>query len=137
MILDIAVLAPITVLVVLAIGFPTGTPLKVALVAIAIVGCFYIGIAFIMPRFMSLLNQLLERKQAPGTSLLGRLLTMLNQLNDAVQTTLRAGVFTKVLLLTIATRSLKYFGLLILFFSIAQGSFPSLETLSPVKALAQ
>ena len=135
MLLDIAVLAPITILIVLAIGFPTGTPIKFALVALVIVGSFYIGIRFILPIFMKLVNQWMANRQGRLANSFSKGVGMINQLNDAIQTTLRAGVFTQVLLLTIVTRPLKYIGLLMLFYSIAIGSFPELQKLPWLEAL--
>ncbi|NKB78187.1 MAG: hypothetical protein GKR96_14425 [Gammaproteobacteria bacterium] len=132
--LDIAVLAPITILLVLIIGFPTATPLKIAILALAIVISFYIGIRFILPLLMSLLNGFRE-KHTESNGYLVKGLDIINQLNVAVQTTIRAGVFLQVLGLTIIVRSLKYFGLLILFYSVAKGSFPDLYNIVWVNTL--
>ncbi len=132
MILDVAVLAPITILLVLLIGFPNTAPLKVAIIALAIVVGFYIGARYILPRIIAFLNRI-----TPSTnSVIGKLVNMINQLNDAIQTTIAAGVFSKVLGITIIVRALKYTGLLILFKSVAGGSFPTLETLSSLNVLA-
>ena len=49
---------------------------------------------------------------------------------------LRLGVLGKVLVLTVAVRGLKYIGLLILFYSVAGGSFPQLLEIGNLKILA-
>ena len=56
-------------------------------------------------------------------------------INRAFQLTLEAGVFAKVVLLTIVVRALKYLGLMLLFTSIVGGSFPNMEVVSNVQAL--
>ena len=132
MILDIAVLAPITILLILFIGFPNTGPLKVAIIALIIVVGFYIGIRYILPRIMSLLNRI----SPTSGSIVGKLVTMANQLNDAIQSTIAAGVFAQIFGITIVIRALKYIGLLLLFKSVAGGSFPTLEALSSLKILA-
>ncbi len=132
MLLDIAVLAPITILLGILIGFPNTAPLKVAILAMFVVVVFYFGIRFILPWFISTLNKFSFR----DNSIFSRLVQVINQLNDAIQTTLHGGVFLKVIGLTIIVRGLKYIGLLILFQSVVGGNFPILETLSSIKVLA-
>ncbi|NKB61737.1 MAG: hypothetical protein GKR95_06225 [Gammaproteobacteria bacterium] len=132
--LDIAVLAPITILLVLLIGFPTATPLKIAILALAIVVSFYIGIRFILPLIMSLINGFNDKREK-SSGVIFKLIKIINELNTAVQTTLRAGVFLRVLSITIVIRTLKYSGLLILFYSVARGSFPELQDMNAIKTL--
>jgi Tol biopolymer transport system component len=132
MILDIAVLAPVTILLILFIGFPNTGPLKVAIVALLIVIGFYVGIRYILPRIIAFLNRITPRER----SIVGKLVAVINQLNDAIQATITAGVFGRVFGITIVVRALKYIGLLILFKSVAAGSFPTLEALSSLKILA-
>lgn len=130
--LDIAVLAPVTILIGLIIGFPNTTPLKVAILAVAILVVFYIGIRYLLPIIMDWINRLKLNQQ----SLIGKLIGFINDMNLAVQTTLHAGVFLKVFFLSIIVRILKYAGLILLFNAVVSGNFPDLEILSTIKTLA-
>ena len=131
LLLDIAILAPITILLALIIGFPNSTPLKIALIAGVLVTGFYVAIRYVLPGFMRIIEN-----HTYQNSLIGKLFSILNQLNMAIQATLKAGVFTRVVFITVAIRFLKYFGLLILFYGLTRQSFPDLAQIPNLQVLS-
>ena len=132
MVLDVAVLAPIALILVLFIGFPNNAPLKVALVAIVIVVMFYCGVRFALPWIAKLIRKITPSNQG----ILGKLLGLLEQLFDAVESTVKAKVLGKVLALSVLVRGLKYAGLLILFHGVVANSFPALLEFGNLEVMA-
>ncbi len=132
MALDIAVLAPVTILLSILIGFPNATPVKVALVALVVVALFYIGFRYILPA----LTALAHRRGWTDGGVTGKVFELANHLNDATEATIKAGILLRVLVLTIIVRSLKYIGLLVLFHSVSSASFPELALLADIEVLA-
>jgi len=131
MMLDIAVLAPVTVGLGLLVGFPNTTPYQVAIIALAIVAVFFAGARYILPWFA----KAAENLQGSGSRIVAGLANLVLDINRAFQLTLEAGVFVRVIILTIVVRALKYLGLMLLFTSIVSGSFPNMEVVSNVQAL--
>ncbi|MFT5258997.1 MAG: Tol biopolymer transport system component [Saprospiraceae bacterium] len=129
--LDILMLAPITIAIGLMVGFPNKTPYLLALVALAVVGGFMLGLFFILPFLMSWLRNMSHHENPWLNKLFGFVLSTA----DAAQSTIRAGVFLKVIGLTVAVRFLKYAGLLCLFWGLTQSSFPQLYELGGLKIL--
>ena len=132
MVLDIAVLAPLAVVLILLIGFPNNAPLKVALIAIFVVTSFYIGVRFILPH----IHNFVKTHTSGHSGLVGKISGFITGLMAAAESTIRAGIFFKVVLLTVIVRALKYVGLLILFHSVASASFPELDFIKPFETLA-
>ena len=132
MLLDIAILVPITVVLAFIIGFPTAAPLKIAIVAGVVVLGFYIGIRFILP----VIARYFERFSQSGNKIIATLYSLFDQLNQAIETALKAGILLKVLIITVFVRILKYMGLLILFYGLTSASFPDLAVISQFKVLS-
>ena len=128
---DVAILAPITILLGVFIGFPNTAPLQISVVVLAVVACMYIGIRFVLPRLVSYLGN----SKVFHSRFLEKLTTLIIQINHTIQSTIKAGVFLKVLMLTLVVRGLKYLGLLMLFHSVAVGSYPELTMLSNLQVL--
>lgn len=132
MVLDIAVLAPIAVILILLIGFPNNAPLKVALIALFVVTAFYISVRFILPY----IHRFVVKYTEHNTGILGKISGFITELMEAADSTVRAGIFLKVIVLTVFVRLLKYLGLLILFHSVASANFPNLDFMTPAETLA-
>ena len=130
--LDIIVLAPVAIIIGLSIGFPNKTPMLIALVALVTVIAFYICIRYISPVFVNILSH----HFAGGTSLVARLVGFVKKIDDAMQTTIKAGVFTKLLIISFGVRTLKYAGLMILFIAVTKSNYPNIAALPDLKVLA-
>lgn len=129
--MDIVVLAPFTIAIGLMVGFPNKTPFLLALIALFVVVVFIIGLRYILPWFMGWF----ERRQEHGNFIIRGISRLAVSINNAIQKTLRAGVFTQVLGLTFLVRFLKYAGLLILFKGITQTNFPDLAQMPSLTVL--
>ena len=129
--LDVLILAPITIAIGLMVGFPTKQPYLLALIALFVVIGFVIGIKYILPIF----DKWFVRWAARPNRVLSSVFGFIVSITEAVESTMRAGVLIKVISLTFAVRISKYAGLLFLFFGLTQSSFPNLGELSSVKVL--
>ncbi len=129
--LDILVLGPITICIGLIVGFPTKQPYLLALIALGAVVGFVLTLYFILPLFMGWFSSMSCHRNKLIRGFFGFVLSIAH----AVQTTMQAGVFVKVMGLTFIIRFLKYGGLLCLFFGISQVSFPQLAELGSLKIL--
>ncbi len=129
--LDVLILAPITIAIGLMVGFPTKQPYLLALIALFVVIVFMIGVKYILP----ILDKWFVRWAAHPNRILSSVFGFIVSISEAVESTLRAGVLLKVISLTFAVRIFKYAGLLFLFFGLTQSSFPNLGELSSVKVL--
>ncbi len=98
-------------------------------VVIAIVGLFTV-----LPWFGRRLY--IFSRQRPHWKVLGRTADLVTKLNDAVQTTRNSGVLGKILLLSMAVRTLKYLSIFSLFVAVAGPSFPALAEVAPAKIFA-
>ena len=129
--LDILVLAPITIAIGLIAGFPNKTPFLLALIALFIVVVFVFGLRFVFPRVILYFEPLTESSNRVVRSLA----SLVVSINRAVQTTLKAGVFGQVIGLTFIIRLLKYAGLLLLFYGITRSNFSGLADMGPLTVL--
>jgi uncharacterized membrane protein YbhN (UPF0104 family) len=129
--LDVLILAPITIAIGLMVGFPTKQPFLLALIALFVVIGFMMGIKYILPIF----DKWFVRWAAHPNRVLSSVFGFIVSITEAVESTMRAGVLMKVISLTFAVRIFKYAGLLFLFFGLTQSSFPDLSELSSVKVL--
>ncbi len=131
MMLDVLILAPFTIAIGLMVGFPTKQPYLLALIALFVGIGFLLGVKFVLPLFSGLFKQWSKS----NNKLLASVFGFVASIDDAVQTTLKAGVFAKVIALTIVVRFLKYAGLLCLFYGLTQVNFPDLAQLEELKVL--
>ncbi len=129
--LDVLILAPITIAIGLMVGFPTKQPFLLALIALFVVIGFMMGIKYILPIF----DKWFIRWAAHPNRIISSVFGFIVSITEAVESTMRAGVLMKVISLTFAVRIFKYAGLLFLFFGLTQSSFPDLSELSSVKVL--
>ena len=129
--LDVLILAPITIAIGLMVGFPTKQPYLLALIALFVVLAFAIGIKFILP----LLDKWFVRWAASSNRIVSKFFSFIASISDAVESTMQAGVLTRVIVLTFAVRIFKYAGLLFLFFGLTQANFPDLSDMPSVKVL--
>jgi len=124
-------LAPITLILLLGIGFPNATPLKIAGVAVIVVVSFYIAARYLLPCISNLIKQF----QPKNHGIISKLFYAINALLEAIESTVKAGILGKVIGLSVMTRLLKYGGLLILFHRISKANFPDLRVLSTFETL--
>jgi len=129
--LDVLILAPITIAIGLMVGFPTKQPYLLALIALFVVLGFVVGIKYILP----ILDKWFVRWAAHPNRIISKLFGFILSISEAVESTMQAGVLTKVISLTFAVRIFKYAGLLFLFFGLTHTSFPELSEMPSVKVL--
>ena len=129
--LDILILAPITIAIGLMVGFPTRQPYLLALIALSVVVAFAIGIKFILPW----LDKWFVRWATHSNRIISAVFGFIASISAAVESTMKAGVLVKVISITFAVRIFKYAGLLFLFFGLTQASFPELSSMPSVKVL--
>jgi len=129
--LDVLILAPITIAIGLMVGFPTKQPYLLALIALFVVVAFAIGVKFILP----FLDKWFVRWAAHPNRVISKVFGFIVSISEAVEATMEAGVLTKVISITFGVRIFKYLGLLCLFFGITQTNFPDLSDLSSIKVL--
>ncbi len=129
--LDIVVLAPITIIIGLVVGFPNKQPYLLALIALAIVVGFVLGLRFVLPW----ISPFIQQWQSHSNKWLRKGTDFALSINDAIQTTLHARIFTQVFGLTILVRVLKYSGLLLLFYGLTRNSFPLMAEMQAMPVL--
>lgn len=129
--LDIVILAPITIAIGLMVGFPSKQPYLLALIALVAALGFIVGLKFVLP----LLHGWFERWAQHRNRVVSKLFDFVLSITDAVEATMKARVFGSVISLTLLIRLLKYIGLLCLFYGLAQGNFPEMAEMSSLKVL--
>ncbi len=129
--LDVLILAPFTIAIGLMVGFPTKQPYLLALIALFVVVAFVVGVKFILPHF----TVLFERWAGHRNRLISGTFKFVLSIDQAVQSTLRAGIFTQVIGLTAVIRFMKYAGLLCLFYGLTQTNFPQMAQMGALKVL--
>ena len=130
-ILDVLILAPITIVIGLFVGFPNKQPYLLALIALFVVAVFILGLKYILPLLMNRLT----RWSVSSNKFLSSLLAFILSINDAIQSTMRAGILSSVIGLTIVVRFLKYAGLLFLYYGMTHTTFPLLTDINAFKVL--
>lgn len=130
--LDILILAPITIAIGLIVGFPNKQPYMLALIALFVVVAFLIGIKYILPYFSRLIDQLASH----SNRFVSGFFRFIQSIDQAVETTMEAGVFGSVISLTLAVRFFKYAALLALFYGLTKTSFPAIWDMGELKVLA-
>jgi len=130
--LDIVVLAPFTIAIGLMVGFPNKQPYLLALIALFIVAGFLFGLKYILPYFNRLIRHLAAR---PGR-ITGGFFRFVLSVDEALDATMKAGIFTRVISLTVLIRLFKYSGMLLLFYGLTRVNFPSLDVINEFKVLA-
>lgn len=130
--LDILILAPITIAIGLMVGFPNKQPYMLALIALFVVVAFLIGIKYILPYFSRLIDQLAGH----SNRFVGGFFRFIRSIDQAVEATMAAGVFGSVISLTLAVRFFKYAALLALFYGLTKTSFPAIWEMGELKVLA-
>ena len=130
--LDVLILAPITIAIGLMVGFPTKQPYLLALIALFLVLSFVVGINYILP----ILDKSFRRWAAHPNRVISKVFAFIASISEAVESTMQAGVLAKVISLTFAVRIFKYAGLLFLFFGLTDTSFPELNDMPSVKVLS-
>ncbi len=130
--LDILILAPITIAIGLMVGFPNKQPYMLALIALFVVLAFLVGIKYILPYFSRLIDRLAEH----SNGMVSKLFKFIQSIDHAVDATMKAGVFGSVISLTLAVRFFKYTALLALFYGLTKSSFPNIWEMSELKVLA-
>lgn len=130
--LDILILAPITIAIGLMVGFPNKQPYMLALIALFVVVAFLIGIKYILPYFSRWIDQLAGH----SNKFIGGFFRFIQSIDQAVEATMNAGVFGSVISLTLAVRFFKYAALLALFYGLTKTSFPAIWEMGELKVLA-
>ena len=129
--MDVLILAPITIAIGLMVGFPNRQPYLLALIALGVVIGFLVGLKFILPVF----NKLITRLAAHPKKMVSGLFKFIASIDNAIEATMSAGILGRVLSLTFLIRVFKYVGLLCLFFGLTKQNFPSLAEMSALKVL--
>lgn len=132
MLFDVLILAPLTIVLGLLVGFPNRQPYLLALLAIGILGLFLLAVRFLM---VPVSRYLVSWSSSPN-ALFGKLSAFLESIVEAVDATMRAGVFGRVIGITLLVRLSKYAGLLCLYYGMTRSSFPALAELQSFKVLA-
>ena len=129
--LDIVILAPITIAIGLMVGFPSKQPYLLALIALVAALGLLSASSLFCRCCMDGSNAGRNTVIASSASCLIFVLSI----TDAVEATMKARVFGSVISLTLLIRLLKYIGLLCLFYGLAQGNFPEMAEMSSLKVL--
>lgn len=130
--LDILILAPITIAIGLMVGFPNKQPYMLALIALFVVVTFLIGIKYVLPYF----SRLIDHLAGNSNKFVGGFFRFVQSIDQAVESTMSAGVFGSVISLTLAVRFFKYAALLALFYGLTRTSFPAIWEMGELKVLA-
>ncbi len=129
--MDVLILAPFTIGIGLMVGFPNKQPFLLALIALAVVLGFLFGLKFVLPFF----NKLIKRLATHQNKIISGLFKFIVSIDEAIEATMSAGIFGRVVSLTFLIRMLKYAGLLCLFYGLTRQNFPSLAEMNALKVL--
>lgn len=131
MMLDILVLAPITIIIGMMVGFPNKHQYLLAVIALAVASGFIVGVRYVLP----ILSIVFMRLSAVDNKLVSGLFRFVVAVDEAVQATYKAGQFSTLISITLLVRFLKYAGLLLLFYGLSGQAFPQIASLSVFQVL--